>query len=60
MKAVEGANYCQTCVGKLSRRTPEGFVLRYPASHDGDKGTCRGCGNEIALRGASKVVRREI
>lgn len=60
MKAIEGAIYCKECVGRLSRQTPIDLALRYPASHDGDKGTCRGCGDEVNLREASKVVRREL
>jgi len=73
MKAIEGAIYCQDCAGKLSRRTPSCLALSYPAAHDGDKGTCRGCDKddgdkgtcrgcdkEVQLRAASKVMKREM
>lgn len=57
MKPVEGAIYCQDCAGKLLG--PRGLALRYPASHDEGKGTCRGCGQTIELRAASKVIKKE-
>lgn len=57
IKVVEGAIYCQECVGRISRRTPEELAIQYPAAYKG-KGTCRGCGKTVELRGASKVVRR--
>ena len=57
MKAIEGAIYCKNCVGTLVGS--RGLALRYPASHDGGKGTCGGCGETIELRGASKVIKKE-
>ena len=61
MKPIEGAIYCQACVGRVSRRlrwAPEGFILRYPASHIG-RGTCRRCGKDVWLVWASIVVKKE-
>jgi len=59
MIAIEGAVYCKDCVARLSRQTQLPLALSYPAFHDEGKGTCRGCGKEVELRVASKVIRRE-
>lgn len=58
MKAIEGAVYCQKCVGRLSGGSPMNLAVRYPASHEEGKGTCWGCGETVELRAASKVLRR--
>jgi len=59
MKAIEGAIYCASCLGKLSTRSTKNLALRYPASHEERKGTCWGCGETVELQSASKVIRRE-
>lgn len=58
INVVEGAVYCGGCVGRISRKTPQIFAVQYPAAHNDDKGTCRGCDKTVQLCGASKVVKR--
>jgi len=74
MEAVEGAVYCTDCALHLFTENDTVYAkrelaLQYPAFHDeNDKGellfimqdTCRGCGKEVDLREASKVMRMEM
>jgi len=73
MIATEGAVYCHDCAVHLfiSEDTiyaERELVLQYPALHDEDEekflfsmdDICQGCGKEVDLRKASKVIRMEI
>lgn len=74
MEAVEEAVYCHGCALDLFMNddtvyADRNLVLNYPAFHDeNDKGRllfimediCRGCGKEVNLREASKVIRMEV
>jgi len=71
MIAIEGAVYCHGCALDLfmdddTVYADRNLVLNYPAFHEEDdkgkllfimQGTCRGCGKEVSLREASKVIR---
>jgi len=72
MKAVEGDIYCHGCALGLFMNddtvyADRNLVLNYPAFHDEDEekflfsmdDICRGCGKEVNLRKASKVIRME-
>ena len=60
MRIIVNGNYCTKCVNSMMRYGGQkGYAMRFPASSDG-KGTCAGCGVEIVLREAHKIIEMEV